>query len=158
MKNGFEEAKELWEWYKRIFTVAGVWPLQSTYRTFAFLTIYASLQFIMDFTYLLHVVESLDLIMNVVEVTWLTMTIPKLVVLRSSQTLAKLIAKIRDDINSKHLESVEEKELYLAYNRMAKSFARVLVPLTIVGVLSNYFGPLAFLIRTGNCKKVNAEG
>ena len=74
----------------------------------------------------------------------------KLMVLRFSKTLAGLMNRIMSDVDSRHF-AIEEKKIYLHYNRIAKSFFRLWTTMGVVASIMYHVKPLEFRLKAGNC-------
>lgn len=132
----------------------GVWPLQSAYITFTVWIVYLLVHMSMEFVDLYQVFGNLDLmILNLSETTLETMILLKLIVMRFSRVLAKVMTKIVHGIDAMHNDSSEEKEIYLNYNRIAKSFFRLWVTMGCIASIIYHVKPLEFRLRAGNCIK-----
>nr|AXM05153.1 odorant receptor [Campoletis chlorideae] len=146
-----DRAKDLFIWNERFFALAGVWPLQSTYGKFAVWAIYYLLHIIMQTADLISVFGDLELVIqNLSESMLQVLIFIKLVVLRFSHKVKTLIKRVAEDIDAKHLDSPEEKEIYLTYNRMSKTFFKVWVTMGFITAIGYYLKPLQLQLESAS--------
>nr|UEN71261.1 olfactory receptor 78 [Gregopimpla kuwanae] len=103
---------------------------------------------IMEFADLYDSFGDLELmILNLSESTLETMIILKLMVLRFSGTLKKLIIRVIDGVKSELYEGPEEKKIYLGYNRIAKIFFKACLTAGISTSVMYHMKPLETRLR-----------
>ncbi|XP_043277723.1 odorant receptor 13a-like [Venturia canescens] len=94
-------------------------------------------------------IGDLELLVNsAVESVFQSMVLAKLVIIRYSTTLRKLIVAIHEDYAIENFDSLEERQIYLKYNNMAKFFYKITIPTISAGSLMYYVVPLEHFLRT----------
>lgn len=108
----------------------------------------------MEFVDLYCVIGNFELmIINLSETTLETMIIIKMLVMRFSQTLEKLMINIINSIDAKLFDSVEERNIYMNYNRIAKLVFRVWLTMGSTASIMYHMKPLEFRLRAGKLIK-----
>ena len=120
--------------------------------TFAIWIVYLVFHMSTEFLDLFQVFGNFELmILNLSESTLELMIFAKLIVLRFSKRLMKLLNKIITEVDSKLFETPEEMKIYLNYNRIAKTYFRMWVSMGAVASIVYHIKPLEFRLRAGNC-------
>lgn len=143
----------MFELNKQIFTILGVWPVQSTYGRFSIWSIYVLIHLSSQLADLVeHVGDFEGIVLNLTETTLSIMICFKMGVMRFSETLVALMTRIIDGIDLKAFESPEELKTYLGYNRIAKTFFKfwlLMAAVTEGGYILRAFAPR--LVSGNNC-------
>nr|AXM05206.1 odorant receptor [Campoletis chlorideae] len=144
----FDRAKHLFKLNEQVFAVMGIWPLQSTYVKFAVWLIYHVVHTCAVTADFVEVFGNFDLmVLNISENAWNVMVISKMLVMRFSRTLVGLTQRVIEAVDEKSFESLEEKKMYLAYNRVAKIFFKLWVLMGIVTSVAIHMKPLEVVLR-----------
>lgn len=151
IQDEFARAKDLFDRNKRVFVSMGVWPLQPTHVTFFTWIVYVFghvTTVCADFYYVFGNAEMM--IVNASEMALKIMIVAKMLVLKFSSRLKKLLERIIDDVGADHWESFEEQEIYLTYNRIACSFFRIWFTTGLSASIIYHIKPLEFRLRSSN--------
>nr|AXM05184.1 odorant receptor [Campoletis chlorideae] len=150
MTDEFDRAKDLFQWNERVFTIMGVWPLQSTYVKFSMWIVYFLIHMTTLYADLFHVFGNLELmVLNLSESTWDVMIISKLLIMRFSRTLANLTQQVVNGADSENFQTREEMEIYLNYNRIAKFFFKLWLTIGVSASIVYCLKPLSYRIQAG---------
>ncbi|XP_046419222.1 odorant receptor 22c-like [Neodiprion fabricii] len=139
---------DLLGWTERMLTPFGMWPKDKHDLRFAVSFVYMAVHVGMecaDFTR--HMGDLQNLLDNLSETTIYMILFAKVIVFHKNRILAQMIDAMNEDrTDFKNNRSIDEQRLYAAYNAMAKTFFKILVPLVFSTAILYYLRPLAGLI------------
>ncbi|XP_068990955.1 odorant receptor 13a-like [Neodiprion pinetum] len=131
-----------------MLTPFGMWPKDKHDLRFAVSFVYMAVHVGMecaDFTR--HMGDLQNLLDNLSETTIYMILFAKVIVFHKNRILAQMIDAMNEDrTDFKNNRSIDEQRLYAAYNAMAKTFFKILVPLVFSTAILYYLRPLAGLI------------
>ena len=143
----------MYDWGKRFLSLYGAWPLDDINIKFVILIVYIAAHMIMLLIDIYEVFGNMELlVLNFLESSALVMIILKLMVLRFSTSLGKIIVTIYEDLKSEYYESLEEERLYLDYNFIARIFFISCLYIGSSTASLYHLKPLEGCLRAGNCK------
>ncbi|XP_043286956.1 odorant receptor 13a-like [Venturia canescens] len=143
-RDKYEGAKDLFRWIEHFYDLLGTWPLRSMNVRFTLWTIYIVYYLISAQIDLYYVFGDFQLtVQNLTETGLMVMMFVKLIVAKgSTKNLGTVIELTTKSIDPKHFRNVEEWELYVNYNRMAKRFFKIMMPMTILASFMFWFKPM----------------
>ncbi|XP_043277725.1 odorant receptor 45b-like [Venturia canescens] len=149
MPDYFDRAKDLYKWNESTFVFMGVWPLRTTYVTFVLWIIYFVNHLVLEYADFYHVFGNTELmIVNISENSLEVIILVKMMVLRFSSRLKSLVKRIINDVSVDNFGSLEEQEIYLNYNRTAKSFFRIWFFMGTFASIVYHVKPLEFRLKS----------
>nr|AXM05179.1 odorant receptor [Campoletis chlorideae] len=148
IKDKYEKAKDIFRWIERFFLVLGTWPLRPMNVRFTLWMIYLAIHFTFAQIDLYYVIGDLQLMVeNITETGLLFIMVFRLISAKFSRRLRTIIKLAINFIDAKHFRGEEEWQLYLNYNRMAKSFFKIVLPIAIVTTVMFWFKPMQLRIE-----------
>nr|AXM05170.1 odorant receptor [Campoletis chlorideae] len=149
MTDEIGQAKDLFHRNERLFVSIGVWPLRSTYVTFSVWILYLISHMTTLFADFYYVFGNTELmIVNISESSLKIMILPKMLVLRFSSRLKRLMQRVIDDVDADNWESLKEQEVYLSYNRVASSFFTLWFTTALTTSIIYHLKPLEFRLKS----------
>lgn len=123
--------------------------MESTYIRSSIWILYLTIHVSMQYAELYANINNLELLVNsAVESVFQSMVLAKLVIIRYSTTLPKLILAMKEDYALENYDNPEERQIYLKYNNMAKFFYKITIPTISAGSFMYYLVPLENFVRT----------
>nr|UEN71228.1 olfactory receptor 45 [Gregopimpla kuwanae] len=148
MADDFSRAKDLYFWNKCVLSIIGVWPLQPSYIIFGLWMVYICIHLTMGYNDLLHVFGDLELmIMNLSETALESMVMVKLLLLRFSKSIANLMDQFIHGLEPESYDGTEEKQIYLNYNRIAKTFFKLTITCGSSTAIIYHLKPMEYRLR-----------
>lgn len=145
-----KSARNLYIWNKRVFSIGGVWPLDATYWKFYMWTAYFVGHGILAIGDLINVFGNMTLtIANLLETSIDLMVGVKMLVLRHSTLLEKVLNEVQKGANEENYRDQTEMTLYLAYNSVGKIFFKIISPLAFATCFLYHFKPLEDILSAG---------
>nr|AXM05250.1 odorant receptor [Campoletis chlorideae] len=148
MTADLKNVRELHQWNRRILSIGGMWPMEPSFIKFYIGFVYFVLHLIMALGDFVNVFGDMTLmIANLSETSVQGMVGVKMLVLRHSVTLTKIIKQVEDGARGENYRDSREQMLYLEYNKIGRRFFRVLGYLAFSTVLMYHLKPFEDVIK-----------
>lgn len=145
-----EKVRELHQWNRRILSIGGMWPTEPTFVKFYLGSVYFTLHFIFAIGDFVNVYGDMSLMVaNISETSLQGMVGVKMLVLRHSGTLIKIIKQVEDGARAENYRDLEEINLYLKYNGIGRRVFRILGVIAFSTELLYHLKPLEDIIKCG---------
>ena len=156
LQDCLKSARELYAWNKRVLSIGGMWPLEQTFVKFYIGYIYFIIHVILAAADFISVFGNLTLmIANLSETSVQAMVGVKMMVLRHSKPLEKVMRHVAAGAKKRNYRNQEEIDLYLAYNTIGRMFFKIGGCLSFVTVFFYHFKPFEDILKAG--KKENFQ-
>lgn len=130
-----------------------MWPTEPSFIKFYIGYVYFMLHLVMALGDFVSVFGDMTLmIANLSEMSVQGMVGVKMLVLRHSGPLVKIIKQVEDGAREENYRDAREKMLYLEYNTIGRRFFRVLGYLAFSTVLMYHMKPFEDIIKAGKMK------
>nr|UEN71237.1 olfactory receptor 54 [Gregopimpla kuwanae] len=149
MLEGFDKAKDLIFWNRRLLSVVGLWPLESRPTLFYSWMTYSLLHLFLGFADLAQVFGNLNsMIGNLGETAYMVMVMAKIFVLRYSSVLRKFMKQVEFNNYEVGYKNEEERRIYMSYTNSGLRFFVIAIGWSAVTTTVYYLKALRFTFNS----------